>query len=48
MRRIRIEDRLDEIEVRLNGYSGTLDEDNTDMLWMITILRTLLDGRQIS
>ena len=51
MKRTKIDDRLDEIEERINQrqhYAGTLDQDDTDILWMITILRTLLDGRHIA
>jgi len=50
MERNKVEDRLREIEKRVDSrqqYSGTLDQDETDMVWMLIILRTLLDGRKI-
>jgi hypothetical protein len=47
MQRNKIEDRLDEIEQRVD-YRTSLDQDDTDILWMLTILRALLQRGEIS
>ena len=50
MKRNKVEDRIDEIEDRINKRQGyhTLDQDDADALWLIIIIRTLLEGREIS